>query len=100
PVDALSRTAVLMGRAPRQANPALRVGTRVAVDPSLYCHECHYCRLGHNNLCERWNAIGVSVPGGAAQLAAAPAAHCVALPDHPRVEDAALIEPLSCAARR
>jgi 2-desacetyl-2-hydroxyethyl bacteriochlorophyllide A dehydrogenase len=74
-------------------------GQRVAVDPSLYCNECHYCRIGHNNLCERWNAIGVSVPGGAAQFAAAPVANCVPLPDHIRLEDAALIEPLSCAIR-
>jgi 2-desacetyl-2-hydroxyethyl bacteriochlorophyllide A dehydrogenase len=74
-------------------------GQRVAVDPSLYCNECHYCRLGHNNLCERWNAIGVSVPGGAAQFALAPVGNCVPLPDHVRLEDAALIEPLSCAVR-
>jgi 2-desacetyl-2-hydroxyethyl bacteriochlorophyllide A dehydrogenase len=74
-------------------------GQRVAVDPSLYCHECHYCRLGHDNLCERWNAIGVSRPGGAADFAVAPAANCVPLPDHVRLEDAALIEPLSCAIR-
>jgi 2-desacetyl-2-hydroxyethyl bacteriochlorophyllide A dehydrogenase len=77
----------------------IAVGQRVAVDPSLYCHECHYCRIGRNNLCERWNAIGVSVPGGAAQYAAVPAANCVPLPDGLRLEDAALIEPLSCAVR-
>ena len=77
----------------------LTEGQRVAVDPSLYCHECHYCRLGHDNLCERWNAIGVSRPGGAADFAVAPAVNCVALPDHVRLEDAALIEPLSCAIR-
>jgi 2-desacetyl-2-hydroxyethyl bacteriochlorophyllide A dehydrogenase len=77
----------------------LRVGQRVAVDPSLYCNECHYCRLGRNNLCERWNAIGVGVPGGAAEFALAPVANCVVLPDHLRVEDAALIEPLACAIR-
>jgi 2-desacetyl-2-hydroxyethyl bacteriochlorophyllide A dehydrogenase len=77
----------------------ISTGQRVAVDPSLYCNECHYCRIGHNNLCERWNAIGVSVPGGAAQFAAAPVANCVPLPDHIRLEDAALIEPLSCAIR-
>ena len=77
----------------------LKPGQKVAVDPSLYCNECHYCRLGRNNLCERWNAIGVSVPGGAAQYALAPVANCVVLPDHVRVEDAALIEPLSCAVR-
>ncbi|WP_156755285.1 zinc-dependent alcohol dehydrogenase family protein [Actinokineospora pegani] len=77
----------------------LRVGDRVAVDPSLYCHECRMCRDGRNNLCERWNAIGVSKPGGAAEYAVAPVANCVKLPDHVRTEDAALIEPLSCAVR-
>ncbi|MEU6371214.1 zinc-dependent alcohol dehydrogenase family protein [Streptomyces sp. NPDC046931] len=77
----------------------LKVGDRVAVDPSLHCHECHYCRIGRGNLCERFNAIGVSVPGGAAQYTLAPAANCVRLPDHVRTEDAALIEPLSCAVR-
>ena len=28
----------------------VREGDRVAVDPSLYCYQCHYCRIGHNNL--------------------------------------------------
>lgn len=77
----------------------LAVGDQVAVDPSLYCHECHYCRIGSNNLCERWNAIGVTVPGGAAEFAAAPAANCIKLPEHISTRDAALIEPLSCAVR-
>ncbi|GGP63037.1 alcohol dehydrogenase [Saccharothrix coeruleofusca] len=75
------------------------VGDRVAVDPSLYCNECRYCRSGRNNLCARWNAIGVSRSGGAAEYALAPVANCVKLPDHVRTEDAALIEPLSCAVR-
>ncbi|MFF7154220.1 alcohol dehydrogenase catalytic domain-containing protein [Streptomyces sp. NPDC008139] len=77
----------------------LTVGDQVAVDPSLYCHECHYCRIGRSNLCERWNAIGVTVPGGAAEFAVAPVANCVKLPEHIRTVDAALIEPLSCAVR-
>ncbi|WP_439663663.1 zinc-dependent alcohol dehydrogenase family protein [Lentzea sp. HUAS TT2] len=77
----------------------LKVGDRVAVDPSLYCHECRMCRNGKNNLCERWAAIGVTTAGGAAEFAVAPVANCVKLPDHVRLEDAALIEPLSCAVR-
>ncbi|GAQ53456.1 zinc-dependent alcohol dehydrogenase family protein [Streptomyces acidiscabies] len=77
----------------------LAIGDRVAVDPSLYCHECAYCRTGHNNLCERWAAIGVTTAGGAARYALAPAANCVRLPDHVRTQDAALVEPLSCAVR-
>ncbi|WP_394613457.1 zinc-dependent alcohol dehydrogenase family protein [Lentzea sp. JNUCC 0626] len=77
----------------------LQVGDRVAVDPSLYCFECRMCRNGMNNLCERWAAIGVTTAGGAAEFAVAPVANCVKLPDHVRLEDAALIEPLSCAVR-
>ncbi|MGW5467961.1 zinc-dependent alcohol dehydrogenase family protein [Streptomyces chartreusis] len=77
----------------------LALGDRVAVDPSLYCHECRYCRVGRNNLCDRWQAIGVTVAGGAAEYAVAPVANCVRLPDHVDVQDAALIEPLSCAVR-
>ncbi|MFE7854492.1 zinc-dependent alcohol dehydrogenase family protein [Streptomyces sp. NPDC057403] len=77
----------------------LTLGDRVAVDPSLYCNECRYCRAGRNNLCDRWQAIGVTVAGGAAEYAVAPVANCVRLPDHVDVQDAALIEPLSCAVR-
>src|SRR3954454_3896379 len=78
---------------------ALAEGDRVAVDPSLYCYRCHYCRIGRNNLCERWAAIGVTTAGGAAEFAVAPVANCVKLPEHVRTEDAALVEPLSCAVR-
>ncbi|MFG3660697.1 zinc-dependent alcohol dehydrogenase family protein [Streptomyces sp. NPDC047706] len=74
-------------------------GDQVAVDPSLYCYECRYCRAGHNNLCERWAAIGVTTAGGAAQYAVAPVANCAKLPEHIRTQDAALVEPLSCAVR-
>jgi 2-desacetyl-2-hydroxyethyl bacteriochlorophyllide A dehydrogenase len=75
------------------------VGARVAVDPSLPCRECYYCRQGRGNLCERWAAIGVTVAGGAAEYVAAPVANCMVLPEHVATADAALIEPLSCAVR-
>lgn len=77
----------------------LAVGDRVAVDPSLYCQECRYCRLGRGNLCDRRGALGVTVPGGAAEYAVAPAANCARLPEHVDTRDAPLIEPLSCAVR-
>ncbi|GLF93271.1 zinc-dependent alcohol dehydrogenase family protein [Streptomyces yaizuensis] len=77
----------------------LAPGDRVAVDPSLACHECRYCRAGRGNLCDRWAAIGVTVAGGAAEYALAPVANCVRLPDHVDPRDAPLIEPLSCAIR-
>lgn len=77
----------------------LAVGDRVAVDPSLHCGECYYCRRGRGNLCERWQAIGVTRAGGAAEYAVAPVANCLLLPDGVAAADAALIEPLSCAVR-
>jgi threonine dehydrogenase-like Zn-dependent dehydrogenase len=75
----------------------LSVGDQVAVDPSLPCHECYYCRRGRENLCERWAAIGVTAAGGAAEYAVAPVANCVRLPAGAKVADYALVEPLSCA---
>jgi 2-desacetyl-2-hydroxyethyl bacteriochlorophyllide A dehydrogenase len=77
----------------------LRVGDRVAVDPSLYCGECYYCRRARGNQCERWGSLGVTQPGGAAEFVAVPAPNCVVLPDHIQTRDAALIEPLACAVR-
>ena len=77
----------------------LRAGDLVAVDPTLYCGECYYCRRGRFNLCERWGGIGISVPGGAADFVAAPVANCVKLPDGMSTADAALIEPLACSVR-
>lgn len=77
----------------------VKVGDRVAVDPSLYCGECYYCRRARGNQCERWGSLGVTAPGGAAELVAAPAANCVTLPDAIDLRDASLIEPLACAIR-
>jgi 2-desacetyl-2-hydroxyethyl bacteriochlorophyllide A dehydrogenase len=73
-------------------------GDRVAVDPNLFCGECHYCRIGRDNLCERYNAIGViDSPGAAAEFCTVPEANCFRLPDEVLLEHAPMIEPLSCA---
>jgi 2-desacetyl-2-hydroxyethyl bacteriochlorophyllide A dehydrogenase len=77
----------------------IEVGSAVAVDPSLHCGSCHYCALGRGNLCERWNAIGVTRNGACAEYALAPAANCYAMPEGVPLSHGALIEPLSCAVR-
>jgi len=74
-------------------------GDRVAVDPSLFCGHCYYCKRARGNQCENWGAIGVSVSGGAAEYVVAPMANLFRLPEHLAARDAALIEPLSCAVR-
>jgi 2-desacetyl-2-hydroxyethyl bacteriochlorophyllide A dehydrogenase len=75
------------------------VGDQVAVDPSLYCGHCYYCKRARGNQCENWAAIGVTRSGAAAEYVAAPMANLFRLPSHLAARDAALIEPLSCAVR-
>ena len=99
PGHEFSGVVVALGTEVDPTADGIAVGDPVAVDPSLFCYECHYCRTGRNNLCERWNAIGVSKPGAAAEFVAAPVANCVKMPDGVDLKDAALVEPLSCAVR-
>lgn len=75
----------------------LRPGDRVAVDPSLFCGHCTYCRAGRGNLCANWGAIGDTVDGAFAEYASVPAANCHRIPDTMTLRQGALVEPLSCA---
>ena len=75
----------------------LRVGAKVAVDPSLYCGYCRRCRSGRDNLCENWAAIGDTVDGAFAEYVAVPAANAHLLPDGIDGQLGAMIEPLACA---
>jgi NADPH2:quinone reductase len=74
-----------------------REGDRVAVDPSLYCGHCEYCRIGRGNLCANWGGIGVTADGAFAEYVKAPAANAYALPEGLGGRAAALVEPLSSA---
>lgn len=75
----------------------INVGTRVAVDPTLNCGHCEFCRTGRENLCLTYNAIGVTVNGACAEYVTVPAAKAYILPEHLSFREAALIEPISCA---
>jgi 2-desacetyl-2-hydroxyethyl bacteriochlorophyllide A dehydrogenase len=74
----------------------VREGDRVAVDPSLFCGECYYCRRLQGNHCVRWGAIGDTTDGAFAEFVKAPARNCYKLPDSLSFEEAAVIEPLAC----
>jgi NADPH2:quinone reductase len=75
----------------------ISVGMHVAVDPSLFCGHCDYCRVQRGNLCRNWNAIGDTVDGAFAELVKAPARNAYELPDGTSLRAGALIEPLACA---
>lgn len=75
----------------------IAVGQRVAVDPSIYCGHCTYCRAGRGNLCENWNATGDTVDGAFARLVKVPAVNCYRMPDSMTFAQGAFVEPVSCA---
>ena len=75
----------------------LAVGAHVAVDPSLFCGHCDFCRVQRGNLCRNWNAIGDTVDGAFAELVKAPARNAYALPEGTSARAGALVEPLACA---
>jgi propanol-preferring alcohol dehydrogenase len=58
------------------------------------CGECHYCRSGRENLCDRARFIGYDLDGGYAELAVADERFCFPIPDGYPDEQAA---PLLCA---
>jgi NADPH:quinone reductase-like Zn-dependent oxidoreductase len=58
-----------------------QVGQRVAVDPTVNCGLCEYCRSGRGHMCRRFAILGEHLPGFYAQYIAVPARNLLALPD-------------------
>lgn len=69
----------------------LSVGTRVLVNPSLWCGSCEWCRKGEESLCESYRIIGEHTDGGFAEYVAVPATNVMALPDELSFERAAAV---------
>ncbi len=77
-------------------------GDRVAVAPNIPCGVCFYCQRGAQTCCEKLQTIGIHRDGGFAQYVAIPAQAvkqgCVMpVPEGISFEEAALIDPVSCA---
>jgi L-idonate 5-dehydrogenase len=82
------------------ATPGLKVGDRIAVNPSRWCGHCGQCTSGKPNLCENIYFMGSAsktphMQGGFATHFDAIPAQCVKIPDHVSFEAAALAEPLA-----
>ena len=75
----------------------ITVGSRVAIEPNLYCGYCEFCRTGHENLCLNYSALGVTTGGAIAEYVSVPLSKAYLLPDTISLRAAALIEPVSCA---
>lgn len=66
-------------------------GTRVLVNPSLWCGRCDWCLKGEESLCTSYRIIGEHIRGGFAEFAAVPATNVHPIPDHMSFEDAAAV---------
>ena len=78
----------------------LRIGDRVAVNPSRWCGHCARCREDRPNLCENIYFMGSAskkphMQGGFATYFDATPAQCVKVPDDTPFAAAALAEPLA-----
>jgi 2-desacetyl-2-hydroxyethyl bacteriochlorophyllide A dehydrogenase len=71
-------------------------GERVVVDPNIPCRTCNYCHASRPHLCERPQALGVTIDGGLSEEVVIPAAQAYRVPDGVPPEAAALTEPLAC----
>jgi D-arabinitol dehydrogenase (NADP+) len=70
-------------------------GDHVAVEPNISCDNCPACLSNRQNFCEHWKGVGVTLPGGMAELVAVPekaAFNIGAL----GFAAGAFVEPLSC----
>ena len=80
--------------------PDVKVGDRIAVNPSRWCGHCKPCRENRLNLCENIFFMGSAsktphMQGGFASYFDAVPAQCVKIPDHVTYQAAALAEPLA-----
>ena len=80
----------------------LKVGDEVAVDPSMPCGTCSYCKSGQYNLCMSMRFLGSAscdphIDGSMGQFVVMPCSNCFVLPQGISLSDAAMLEPLSVA---
>jgi NADPH:quinone reductase-like Zn-dependent oxidoreductase len=67
----------------------VRVEDRVVVNPSLWCGECEWCRLGRQPLCVHYRIVGEHTQGGFAEYVVVPARNLFPVPSGYPLETAA-----------
>jgi L-iditol 2-dehydrogenase len=78
-------------------------GMAVTVAPNMGCGICEFCISGNTQLCQTaFQALGINLPGGFAEYVRIPEpavrqGNIMSIPDGLSFEQAAIIEPLSCA---
>lgn len=74
-----------------QGVTAPEVGTRVVVNPGLWCGRCRECARGEQSMCARFRILGEHTNGGFADYVVVPAANAYEIPPHVSFEAAACL---------
>jgi L-iditol 2-dehydrogenase len=84
-----------VGRAVTRVKP----GDRIAIDPTISCGVCDQCVGGRRHTCRNQKFLGCpgQVAGCLAELIVLPESCCFPIPDGLKLDQAALVEPLSIA---
>jgi threonine dehydrogenase-like Zn-dependent dehydrogenase len=79
----------------------LNLGDRVAIAPNVGCGHCYLCVAGYNNLCNDYEAFGITLDGGFAEYMkvtdkAIIGGNLIIIPENLSFLEASINEPLSC----
>ena len=82
--------------------PFYKKGMKVAMQPNIGCGICDRCVSGAFHLCESYKAFGINMDGAFAEYVRIPAeavvrGNLMVLPEGVTPQEAAVVEPLSCA---
>jgi len=77
------------------------LGDRVAIAPNIGCGHCYLCLAGYNNLCDDYEAFGISLDGGFAEYMkvtskAIIGGNIIKIPENLSFLEASISEPFSC----
>jgi threonine dehydrogenase-like Zn-dependent dehydrogenase len=79
----------------------LNLGDRVAIAPNVGCGHCYLCVAGYNNLCNDYEAFGITLDGGFAEYMkvtdkAIIGGNLIKIPENLSFLEASINEPFSC----
>jgi D-arabinitol dehydrogenase (NADP+) len=75
----------------------VKAGQRVAIEHTITCGTCYYCKRNEQNLCINRGSYGTTANGGFAQYSKVSESCIHILSDKVSLKEAALQEPLGCA---
>lgn len=90
----------VIGKIVKTNDPKLKVGQKVAINPSKPCHTCKYCLSGETNQCEAMRFFGSAmytphVDGGFTQYKVVDNTQCITYPKDAPDEVMVFAEPLA-----